>query len=289
MSKEIALRIGVFIAVLIVFAVAERLWPRRELTQPRPDRWLANLGVVAVNNLIVRLLFANFVLPVGLAAWAQAHGVGLFNLIEAPAWLEIVLAVILLDLVIYWQHVAFHVIPFLWQLHMSHHVDLDVDLTTGVRFHPLEIVISVLIKLGAVILIGPSVGAVIAFEVILNATAMFNHANLRLPPGLDRRLRLVVVTPDMHRVHHSVQIMENKSNYGFNLAWWDRLFGSYRAQPQDGHQGMMIGLSRFRESKFDRLTWLLALPFMPEARRFAAATASKENFRQKEGRGRFGR
>lgn len=277
MSVEVIVRTASFVLCLLVFGYLERRWPRRAMTQTRLPRWLANLGVVAINNAVVRVALP--VLPLGLAVWAQGRGVGLFNLLNWPQWLEILLTIALLDMIVYWQHVAFHIIPPLWALHMSHHTDLDLDLTSGIRFHPVEILISALIKIMAVLALGAAPLAVIIFEILLNATAMFNHANWKIPLHIDRWLRLFLVTPDMHRVHHSVRMVENKSNYGFNLPWWDRLFGSYIAQPVDGHDGMIIGLSRFRKSRFGHLDWLLALPFSRDGWRFARQTAPKDRFR----------
>ena len=199
-----------------------------------------------------------------MAALAQERGWGLFNNLELPAALAIVVSAIALDLLIYLQHVMFHAVPALWRLHRMHHADLDIDVTTGARFHPIEIVLSMLIKLAAVAVLGAPAVAVVIFEVLLNATAMFNHANLRLPEGVDRFLRLVVVTPDMHRVHHSIVPAETNSNFGFNLPWWDRLLGTYRAQPAAGHEAMTIGIEQFRTPKDLRLDRLLVQPFLGE-------------------------
>lgn len=267
MQHEGPVRLGIFAGVLAAMALLELLAPRRRLTLGRPRRWFANLAIVVVDTAVLRLLFP--VLAVAAAVAASASGWGLFNQIALPDWLEIVLAVVILDLLIYWQHRLFHVIPMFWRIHRMHHADLDFDVTTALRFHPIEIAISMLIKLAAVWLLGPAPVAVLVFEVLLNATAMFNHANLRLPAGLDRVLRLVVVTPDMHRVHHSIRPEETNANYGFNLPWWDRLFGSYRDQPRDGHEGMTIGLPAYRTGVCASLGWMLMLPF----RRLEAADA----------------
>jgi sterol desaturase/sphingolipid hydroxylase (fatty acid hydroxylase superfamily) len=259
-TSESAIRLVVFGAVLGLTALAERLAPRRRATLSKPVRWLNNLGLVCLNTIAVRLI-----LPlgaVGIALIAEERGWGLFNHIALPAWLAVALSVVGLDFVIYLQHVLFHAVPTLWRLHMVHHADLDFDVTTGLRFHTLEILLSMGIKLAAVMLLGTPAVAVLIFESLLNATSMFSHANMRLPDWLDRPLRLFVVTPDMHRIHHSVHSSETNSNFGFNLPWWDFLFGTYRAQPAAGHEKMTIGLSQFRDERVERLQWMLALPFI---------------------------
>jgi len=253
------LRLAAFGCLLIVLLAAERLLPRRAGPMQRRARWTANLSMVAIDALAVRLL-----IPLGAAGtalWAEAQGHGLFARLAWPPLLEGVLAFVVLDGVIYWQHRLFHRIPWCWRLHRMHHSDLELDATSGVRFHPVEILLSMLIKMAAVLALGAPVLAVIAFEIALNATSLFNHANLRLAAAMDRALRAVIVTPDMHRVHHSVHRHEHDSNYGFNLSWWDRLFGSYTAQPQDGHTTMQIGLLQFREPADQRLLRLLAQPW----------------------------
>ena len=260
MSHEATIRLGVFLGVFILVAVAEMLAPRRALSTAKGMRWFGNLGVVFINTLTVRALFP--AAAVGMALLADERGWGLLNNVEIPYWLAVVIAVVVLDFIIYLQHIMFHAVPALWRLHMMHHADLDFDVTTGARFHPVEIIISMLIKLAAISVLGPPVLAVLIFEVVLNATAMFNHSNWRLPVAVDRVLRLFVVTPDMHRVHHSVIARETNSNFGFNLPWWDRLFGTYRAQPEQGHEGMTIGLTQFRDPKRLTLPWMLALPFI---------------------------
>lgn len=260
LESEPLIRLGFFAGVFATVALWEVFAPRRAPTLGRTVRWTANLGIVALNTLVVRLLFP--AAAVGVAALCAANGWGLFNHFAVPAWLAVVLAVIALDFVIWLQHVLVHAVPLLWRLHRVHHADLDYDVTTGGRFHPLEIVLSMLIKFAAIALLGAPVVAVVIFEVLLNATSMFNHGNLRLPAGADRVLRLFVVTPDMHRVHHSVHPDETNSNYGFNLPWWDRLFGTYRAQPRDGHEGMSIGLHEYRDPQVaDRLPGMLMIPF----------------------------
>jgi sterol desaturase/sphingolipid hydroxylase (fatty acid hydroxylase superfamily) len=259
-NHQSAVRLGCFAGVLALMAVWEVLAPRRRLTTARPGRWLSNLGLVVVDTVAVR-----FLVPlgaVGMALAAEERGWGLFHILAFPGWAAVVLSVVALDLVIYLQHVLFHAVPLLWRLHMVHHADLDFDVTTGVRFHTLEILLSLGIKLAAVALLGAPALAVLIFEVLLNATSMFSHGNVRLPAWLDRVLRWVVVTPEMHRVHHSTHPRETNSNFGFNLPWWDYLLGTYRAQPAAGHEGMTIGLSQFRdERQVGRLDGMLLLPF----------------------------
>jgi sterol desaturase/sphingolipid hydroxylase (fatty acid hydroxylase superfamily) len=244
LGHEAVIRSAVFLGVLGAMALWEVAAPRRRRDIPRLLRWSNNLALVVLDTLAVRLLFP--VLAVGLALVTAERGWGLLHLWPVPGWFAFVASVLLLDLAIYLQHVAFHAVPTLWRLHRMHHADLETDVTTGLRFHPVEILLSMAIKLAVVALLGPPALAVLTFEVLLNATAMFNHANARLTEDLDRRLRLVLVTPDMHRVHHSWRSEETDSNYGFNLPWWDRLFGTYRAQPADGHEAMTVGLEQFR-------------------------------------------
>jgi sterol desaturase/sphingolipid hydroxylase (fatty acid hydroxylase superfamily) len=260
-AHESVIRLGCFGGVLLFMALWEALAPRRRLSVGRPWRWSSNLGLVALDTLAVRFLAPAGV--VGIAVLAEERGWGLFHYAALPAWLTVLLSVVALDLAIYLQHVMFHAVPLLWRLHMVHHADLDFDTTTGVRFHTIEIVLSLGIKAAVVVLLGAPAVAVLIFEVLLNATSMFNHGNVRLPTGIDRLLRLVVVTPEMHRVHHSVHARETNSNFGFNLPWWDYLFGTYKPQPADGHEGMTIGLEHFRdERKVERLHWMLLLPFV---------------------------
>lgn len=258
---EPAIRLGFFVGVLAAMAIWEMLAPRRTVVTSKPLHWLNNLGLVFVNSLLLR-----FVAPlggIGVAVWAESQGWGLFHNVAVPQWLAVLASVVLLDLAIYFQHVMFHAVLVLWRLHMVHHADLDFDVTTGLRFHTIEIVLSFGIKAAVVLLLGAPAVAVLIFEVLLNATSMFNHSNVRMPSVLDRVLRLFVVTPDMHRVHHSVIARETNSNFGFNLPWWDRLFGTYRDQPADGHVGMTIGLSQFRdERRVERLHWMLTLPLV---------------------------
>jgi sterol desaturase/sphingolipid hydroxylase (fatty acid hydroxylase superfamily) len=244
LATEATIRLAIFLGVLAAMALWEVAAPRRRREIPRVIRWANNLALVVVDTIILRLSFP--ILAVGLAVMAEDHGWGLFNNIDVPIWLAIVVSMLLLDLAIYLQHVMFHAVPGLWRLHRMHHADLDFDAATGLRFHPVEILISMGIKLAAVAALGPPAIAVLMFEVILNATALFNHANIDLPRPVDRVLRLFVVTPDMHRVHHSIDPRETNSNYGFNLPWWDRLLGTYIAQPAKGHEGMKIGIKQFR-------------------------------------------
>ncbi|MYE02302.1 MAG: sterol desaturase family protein [Alphaproteobacteria bacterium] len=258
-ANESAIRLSFFLGIFALVALWELAGPRRKLSRPRWLRWYGNIGIVALNTLTVRLVVP--VAPVALAVIAADRGWGVLNLVELPFWLEVALAVLALDLVIYLQHVMFHAVPALWRLHRMHHADLDFDVTTGFRFHTVEIVLSVLLKLAAVLVIGAPAAAVIVFEVLLNGTSMFNHGNVRLPPALDRALRWIVVTPDMHRVHHSDIPAETNSNFGFNLPWWDRLFGTYRAQPGLGHENMTIGLDAFRDDSDLHLHKMLAQPF----------------------------
>ncbi len=253
------IRLGAFAGVLALLAAAEMLAPRRRQAIGRGQRWPANLGLVALDTLLVRLLFP--VAAVGAAILAEERGWGLFNLLALPAWVEIAAAVILLDLLVYGQHVLFHAVPALWRVHRVHHADLEFDATTGLRFHPVEIILSMVIKMAAVVLLGAAALAVLIFEVLLNATAMWSHSNIRLPLGLDRLIRRVIVTPDMHRTHHSIIPRETHSNFGFNLACWDRLFGTYRPQPEKGHEGMTIGIPQFRSPGELRLDRMLLQPF----------------------------
>ena len=259
-ENEIFVRLGVFCSIFLIVAIWEVFTPRRKLSTSKVLRWYSNLSIVVVNSLVLRWTFP--VLAVGLAVEAQKHGWGLFNNIEIAWGLQLVLSIILLDFIIYLQHAMFHFIPLLWRLHRMHHSDLDYDVTTGSRFHPLEIILSMIVKLAAVAVIGPLPVAVIIFEVLLNGTAMFNHGNIKLPKKVDRFIRWFVVTPDMHRIHHSIIRSETDSNFGFNVPWWDRLFGTYRDQPKEGHDKMTIGIELFRNPKFLHLHWLIMIPFL---------------------------
>lgn len=258
LANEPMLRLAVFLGVLVAMTGWELAAPRRRQDIPRVIRWTNNLALVVVDTVILRLTFP--ILAVGLALMAEERGWGLFNVLDLPLWLAVLLSILLLDLAIYLQHVLFHAVPGMWRLHRMHHADLEFDVTTGLRFHPVEIVLSMVIKLAVVAALGAPAVAVLVFEVLLNATALFNHANIRLPAGLDRVLRWVVVTPDMHRVHHSVIPAETNSNFGFNLPWWDRLLGTYRAQPKAGHDGMTIGIEQFRTPRDLWLDRMLVQP-----------------------------
>jgi sterol desaturase/sphingolipid hydroxylase (fatty acid hydroxylase superfamily) len=258
LANEPLIRMAFFLGILLAMALWEVVAPRRRREIPRLIRWSNNLGVVVIDTLLVRLTFP--IVAVGLALVAQERGWGLFNVFDVPAWVAFVVSILALDLAIYLQHVMFHAVPALWRLHRMHHADLEFDVTTGLRFHPVEILLSMGIKLAVVAAFGPPAIAVLVFEVLLNATAMFNHSNIRIPTAIDHVLRLVVVTPDMHRVHHSIHPSETNSNFGFNLPWWDRLLGTYRPQPRDGHEAMTIGIEQFRTR---RDLWLDRMLFQP--------------------------
>ena len=261
MEHEIFIRLGIFAGLFVLFALIEAAAPRRPRAQPRRTRWLTNWGMTILNTLALRALALGLpLLAVGAAMDAGANGWGLLNQITAPAWAEIIFAVLFFDFAIWLQHLITHKIPILWRLHQVHHADVDIDVTTAIRFHPVEILLSMLLKIGLVYLIGPSALAIILFEIILNGTAMFNHANMRLPLVVDRIVRRVLVTPDMHRVHHSVHRAEHDSNYGFSLSVWDQMFGTYIAQPNEGHDAMKIGL-RWQDARPSKLGWSLWLPF----------------------------
>jgi sterol desaturase/sphingolipid hydroxylase (fatty acid hydroxylase superfamily) len=258
-NEHLLLRFGCFLAALAMLAVAEAIAPRRPLTVGRHGRWLSNLGLALINTVAIRI-----VLPmgaVGVALAAERHGWGLLPALGWPRWLTVPLAVVALDAIIYGQHVLFHRVPWLWRLHLVHHADLDFDVTTGLRFHPLEALLSMGLKAAAVLVLGAPALAVLVFEVLLNLTSMFTHGNVRLPGTVDRLLRCLLVTPDMHRVHHSADVPETNSNFGFNLSLWDHLFGTYRAEPGAGQEGMTIGLAELRDaSQVDRLPGMLLLP-----------------------------
>lgn len=279
-QHEVALRLSFFFGVFALMALWEIIAPRRALTVSKPLRWANNLGLVFLNSIILRLLFP--AAAVGVALFAAENGWGLLNHFEIAFPLAVLLSVVAMDFIIYLQHVLVHAVPMLWRLHRVHHADLDYDVTTGARFHPIEIILSMLIKFATIVVLGPPVVAVVIFEVVLNAMAMFNHGNVRLPLALDRLLRLIVVTPDMHRVHHSVEDNEANSNFGFNLSLWDRLFGTYIAQPRGGHEGMTIGIHHYREPK--QVSWLpgiLALPFIGKITGYAINRRQWSNQRSK--------
>ncbi|OIP29772.1 MAG: hypothetical protein AUK47_26760 [Deltaproteobacteria bacterium CG2_30_63_29] len=258
-TNEPTVRLVAFVGVFLLMALWELVAARRPLTLGKARRWTANLSLVVLNTVLLRLAFPTA--AVGAAVISAERGWGLLNGFEFPPLLAILASVVVLDLAIYLQHLMFHAVPVLWRLHRVHHADLDFDVTNGLRFHPIEILLSMGIKLALVVLIGPPVVGVLAFEVVLNATAMFNHGNVRLPQALDQVLRWLVVTPDMHRVHHSVVVAEANSNFGFSLPWWDRLLGTYQAQPAAGHENMEIGVGEIREQRPQGLLWMLLLPF----------------------------
>ena len=260
MPYEPYLRTGFFLAVLMLVATAEILFPRRPPTVSKKTRWFGNLMIQFINAVVLRLMFP--VLPIGIAVLCSEKGWGLLNQYALNPWVSMLAGIVMLDLLVYFQHVMFHKIPLFWRIHRMHHIDLDIDVTTGARFHPFEIMASALIKSVAVFIFGPPAMAVLIFEILLNGASMFNHGNVSIPLGIDRRLRLFVVTPDMHRVHHSVILRENNSNFGFNIPWWDFLFRTYVAQPALGHEAMTIGLTSFRDMKDSTLWRMLATPFM---------------------------
>jgi sterol desaturase/sphingolipid hydroxylase (fatty acid hydroxylase superfamily) len=260
MDNEIYLRLTFFFTIFISMAIWEIVKPRRVLTTSKGNRWTVNLSITFIDALIVRLIFP--MAAIGIALIAQEHNWGLLNRLAIDNLAAGVIAILILDFTIYFQHVAFHYMPVFWRLHMVHHTDLDIDVTTGARFHPVEILLSMSIKMGVIILIGAPAYSVLIFEILLNGTSMFNHSNIYISPKIDKIIRLLVVTPDMHRVHHSVLIRETNSNFGFNFPWWDRIFRTYKDQPDKGHTNMNIGLANFRDAKRLTLPYLLALPLL---------------------------
>jgi sterol desaturase/sphingolipid hydroxylase (fatty acid hydroxylase superfamily) len=263
------IRLAVFLGMFLVMALIELGWPKRALSVSKGRRWVTNLGISATGTVLLRLM-AMLAVPVAAVAaafYAQAHQIGILNNVAWLEWIKIVVALLVLDLAIWVQHLASHKVPLFWRLHQVHHADRDIDVTTAVRFHPVEIGLSMLWKIVVVVPLGASPLAVFLFEVILNACAMFNHANIAMPARLDGLLRLLVVTPDMHRVHHSVLRREHNTNYGFNLSLWDRLFHTYTAQPEAGHQGMTIGLPPYQSEAPTKFGWSLLLPFRTPAGR----------------------
>jgi sterol desaturase/sphingolipid hydroxylase (fatty acid hydroxylase superfamily) len=269
LANEPVVRLSIFTSVFSIMALWEVLAPRRRQEIGRTTRWPSNLGVVMLDTAVVRILFPTS--AVGLALLAEAKGFGLFNAWPVSGWISIIASVVVLDLAIYFQHVLFHAVPALWRMHRMHHADLEFDVTTGARFHPIEIVLSILIKFAVIGALGAPAVAVLIFEVLLNGTAMFNHSNIRLPTRIDRFLRWLIVTPDMHRVHHSVVVRETNSNFGFNLPWWDRLFGTYRDQPAAGHEAMTIGIEQIRDPGEQRLDRMLTQPFRKGDRAYSLA------------------
>ena len=259
-SNELFIRLSIFVLVFLILCVLEIIYPRRKLAISKPLRWGNNWAISIFNAIFLKLTFP--VLGVAAAIYAEANHWGLFNILSLPLWVEVLIFVILFDLIIYLQHRLFHFIPLFWRLHRMHHTDLDYDVTTGTRFHPLSIWLSMLFKLALVIVIGPPAIAVLVSEVLLNVTSMFNHSNIHIPTSIDKLLRLIVVTPDMHRVHHSVRGSEQSQNFGFNFPWWDRLFGTYLEQPEEGHENMVIGLQGYTEQQAIKFHWLLIQPFI---------------------------
>ena len=261
MENEAIIRFGVFLGLFSLFAIIETYAPRRVRTQTRTSRWTTNWAITVINTLTLRALaFGLPLLAVGAAYDADANGWGLFNQIGLPLTVEIVLAILIFDFAIWAQHLITHKVPLLWRLHQVHHADVDIDVTTAIRFHPIEIALSMILKIGLVYLLGPAGMAIILFEIILNGTAMFNHANIKLPLKMDAVVRRILVTPDMHRVHHSVHRHEHDSNYGFSLSIWDQMFGTYIPQPAEGHDDMAIGL-RWQDERPSKLNWSLLMPF----------------------------
>ena len=258
-TYEAAIRACVFCGLFGLFAFSEWVKPRRPLVASKSDRWITNIAIVIIDSIAVRLIFQ--AAAVGVALWAQSRGLGLFNIVDLPWWLVGIVCIVVLDFAVWFSHVLSHKVPIFWRFHRMHHSDRDIDVTTAIRFHPIEIIVSMAYKAAWVIALGAPAWSVIIFEIILNGVAMFNHSNLKLPKALDAIARQLIVTPDMHRVHHSVIREETDSNYGFNFPFWDKLFGTYIAQPQDGHDKMTIGLPNWQDERPTRLAWSLALPF----------------------------
>ncbi len=261
-GNEGAIRLSIFLGLFAILAISEWAKPRRKLTMAKGKRWTTNIAIVVLDSVLVRLLFP--AAAVGVALWAQSSGYGLFNFFAVPFWLAVLLSFIALDFAVWLSHVLSHKVPLFWRFHRMHHSDRDIDVTTAIRFHPIEIVVSMIWKVAWVVALGAPAVAVILFEIVLNGCAMFNHSNTKLPLWLDRMLRLVLVTPDMHRVHHSAIGDETDSNYGFNLPWWDRLFGTYIDQPELGHDGMTIGLKEWQDERPAKLGWSLKVPFIEQ-------------------------
>ncbi len=256
---EPQIRLAVFIGLFATLALLELFAPRRDVKPVKARRWFTNIGIVILDSVILRLVFK--AAAVGGALWAAENGIGLFNNISAPVWIAVIASFVVLDFAIWLAHVASHKVPFLWRIHRMHHSDVDFDLTTAVRFHPIEIVLSMVWKYLIVLAIGAPAVAVLIFEIVLNGAAMFNHSNIKLPLWLDRWIRLLIVTPDMHRVHHSIDMRETDSNYGFNLSIWDRMFRTYVYQPSLGHEGMKIGLAEWQDDRPTGIGWTLMVPF----------------------------
>ena len=278
LNNEVNIRLGFFLGVFLFMAIWEVFLPRRKLIVSKLVRWTNNMGVVFLNTFLIRIIFP--AAAVGVAVFAENAGWGIFNYFELSFPVVVILSIIILDLTIYLQHVMFHAVPVLWRIHRMHHADLDIDITTGARFHPFEIILSMLIKFSAIIVLGAPAVAVIVFEVILNAMAMFNHSNVKLFKKVDSLLRCFVVTPDMHRVHHSVEANETNSNFGFNLSCWDMLFGTYKDQPKKGHKEMIIGINSFKDPKIcSRMDWMLLIPFLGKVKDY---TINRREYKNNE-------
>ena len=264
LDSEVYIRLGFFLGVFAVMALWELAAPRKALSTSKITRWFINLSITFLNPVSLRLVFP---LPAtGLALMAKEKNWGIFNILEIDYWTAGLLTIILLDLTIYFQRLLFHHVRIFWKFHMVHHTDINIDVTTGARFHPLEIILSMGIKMIVVVLLGAPAWSVLVFEIVINGTSMFNHSNAFIPLPVDRALRKFIVTPDFHRVHHSVLLHESNSNFGFSLSLWDRIFGTYQDQPRAGHKGMSIGLSDFREANRLTLPYILALPFIRKRR-----------------------
>lgn len=262
MTEEAVTRLSIFIGLFAILAACEYFVPRRELKPVKARRWTTNAAIVIIDSILVRLLFKTA--AVGGALWAAEAGFGLFNQMAAPYWLAFTVTILVLDFAVWLSHVASHKIPLFWRIHRMHHSDVDIDVTTAIRFHPVEIILSMVWKYSVVLALGAPAAAVLVFEIILNGGAMFNHSNLKLPMAVDRVLRWFVVTPDMHRVHHSVDRRETDSNYGFNFSFWDRIFATYIDQPEKGHDGMSIGISEWQDERPTGLAWTLSVPFIDQ-------------------------
>lgn len=257
--SEATIRLSVFLGLLITFALMEYFVPRRQLRDLKPKRWLTNFAITIIDSLLVRLVFKTA--AVGGALWAAEHNIGLFNMVELPYWFGFAVSFIVLDFAVWFSHVLSHKVPVFWRLHRMHHSDVDIDVSTAIRFHPFEILLSMCWKFAIVLLLGAPAASVLVFEMVLNGGAMFNHSNTKLPLWLDRYMRWIIITPDMHRVHHSVLRSEHDSNYGFNLSIWDRMFKTYTDQPKEGHDGMTIGLAQWQDEQPAKLGWSLFVPF----------------------------
>ncbi len=261
-NNESGIRLGAFLGLFALFALTEYFTPRRKLTMLKSNRWFTNIIIVILDGLVVRILFP--AAAVGVALWASARGWGLFNLIDAPLWIAVLVSIVVLDFAVWWSHLLSHKIPILWRIHRMHHSDRDFDVTTAIRFHPIEIVVSMVWKVLWVIALGAPAVGVIMFEILLNGLALFNHSNTKLPLKLDAIIRTLIVTPDMHRVHHSTIVRETDSNYGFNLSIWDRIFSTYNDQPELGHDKMIIGIDEWQDENPTKLGWTLSVPFISQ-------------------------